>query len=92
VIHTDSTTSSVKNLHGNFKGLMIGDAINHVNSGTDIVGMMQLLSPTASAGANVFGNGNSTIHFSSAVLADLPGAAPGSSTQGSTLTSYRRTL
>jgi len=94
VIHTDSTTSSVKNLHGTFKGLLIGDSINHVNSGTSLTGMVQLLSPTASAGANVFGNGNATIHFSSAVLADLPAAttSSSSSTSGSTLTSYRRTL
>lgn len=92
VIHTEGSTSSVKNLHGSFKGLMIADSVNHVNSGTAITGMVQMLSPTASEGANVFGNGNATIHFSSSVLADLPGAATGASTQGSTMTSYRRTL
>jgi len=92
VIHTEGSTSSVKNLHGSFKGLLIADSVNHVNSGTSITGMVQMLSPTASAGANVFGNGNATIHFSSAVLADLPGAATGAPGQGSTMTSYRRTL
>lgn len=92
VIHNDASTTSVKNLHGAFKGLLIADSVNHVNSGTALTGMVQLLSPTSSAGANVFGNGNATVRFSSAVLADLPGASSGSSGTGSTLTSYRRTF
>jgi len=92
VVHTDDSTSSIKNLHGALTGVLLADAVNHVNSGTSIIGMAQLFSPTASEGANVFGNGNASIKFSSAVLADLPAAKSAGTTSPGSLTSYRRTL
>ncbi|HTF57175.1 MAG TPA: hypothetical protein VK661_08075 [Planctomycetota bacterium] len=68
VIHTATSNATVDNLHGDFKGLLFADKVDHVNSGTHILGMVQAWGQFG----NVFGNGNSTIHFSSAVLANLP--------------------
>lgn len=68
VIHTATSNATVDNVHGDFKGLLLADKVNHINSGTRIVGMVQAWGQFG----NVFGNGNSTIHYSSAVLANLP--------------------
>lgn len=88
IFHTDQTTATVSELHGSFTGLMLADAIDHVNAGTSIIGEVQMFSPTASTAGNVFGNGTSTIKFSSAVLGDLPGLSAGGSP--ATLSAYRR--
>ena len=68
VVHTATSNATIDNVHGDFKGLLFADKVNHVNSGTRILGMIQAWGQFG----NVFGNGNSTIHFSSAVLANLP--------------------
>lgn len=69
VIH-DSTSSTVaKNLHGQFKGAILVDSIDKVNAGTMILGSVYCFSPI---NPDTFGNGNSTIRYSSAVLNALP--------------------
>jgi hypothetical protein len=90
VVHTDTYTGTISQVHGSFKGALLADAIVHVNAGTSITGMIQLFSPTSSSEGNVLGNGNSTIRYSSAVLADLPGLPP--ARQALKILSYRKTL
>jgi hypothetical protein len=68
IIHTATSNATVDNVHGDFKGLIFADKVEHINSGTRILGMVQAWGQFG----NVFGNGTSTIHYSSAVLANLP--------------------
>ncbi len=70
VVHTEDFGATAKNVHGEFKGLLIADQVEHVNAGTVILGSIWCYSQAG----NLFGNGNSEVHFSSAVLANLPGA------------------
>jgi hypothetical protein len=68
VVHNSTSNAIVKNLHGDFKGLLMADKIEHINAGTNIVGMVQAWGQFG----NLFGNGSSNVLFSSAVLANLP--------------------
>lgn len=88
VVHTETNSGVMKQVHGNFTGLILADGIVRNNGTSHIVGMVQLFSPTASDAGNVFGNGNAEIDFSSAALADLPGM--GGSSSPAELVSYRR--
>jgi hypothetical protein len=76
VVHNSTTTASIKNVHGDFKGLLLADSLDHINAGTNILGMVQTFSTLT--GGNAFGNGNSTVDFSSQVLLHLPSLGPGS--------------
>ena len=71
VVHNAASNAIMKNVHGSFKGLLLADKIEHVNAGTEILGMIQAWGQFG----NVFGNGTSTIKFSSEVLANLPAVA-----------------
>jgi hypothetical protein len=71
VVHNAASNAIMKNVHGSFKGLLLADKIEHVNAGTEILGMIQAWGQFG----NVFGNGASTIKFSSEVLANLPAVA-----------------
>jgi hypothetical protein len=75
IVHNSTSSTSVKNIHGDFKGIFFADAVDHVNAGTDILGAMMAFSTVP--GGNAFGNGNSTVRYSSAVLGDLPSVGPG---------------
>jgi hypothetical protein len=77
IVHTDSYTGTISQVHGNFTGALFADSVVRVNAGTNITGMVQLFSPTSSSSGNVLGNGNSNIRFSSAALNDLPSANGG---------------
>lgn len=74
VHHQEGSTAVAKNLHGMFKGLFIADGIDHVNSGTQILGALAAFA--TSAAGNAFGNGDSDINFSSSVLGRLPNVNP----------------
>ncbi len=78
VVHNSTSTTTVKNVHGSFKGVLFADAIDHVNAGTDILGMIQTFSSVPFG--NALGNGNSRVRFSSAVLQNLPSPQPGACT------------
>jgi len=69
VVHNAASNAIMKNVHGDFKGMILADKIEHINAGSNILGMIQAWGQFG----NVFGNGNSTIRFSSEVLANLPG-------------------
>ena len=71
VVHNAASNAVMKNIHGDFKGMMLADKIEHVNAGTNILGMIQAWGQFG----NVFGNGTSTIRFSSEVLSNLPSVA-----------------
>ncbi len=88
VVHTDTMSASMKNIHGGFKGVLLADSIVHVNANTNILGMIQTFSPTSSKDGNVFGNGGANIKFSSAALAKLPASQPDSAK----LLSWRKLL
>jgi Tfp pilus assembly protein PilX len=68
VVHNSTSTAVAKNVHGDFKGLLLADKIELINAGTKIVGMVQAWGQFG----NLSGAGNSDILFSSAVLANLP--------------------
>lgn len=68
IVHNASSTAIAKNVHGSFKGLFMADKIEHINAGTDILGMVYAWGQFG----NVFGNGTSTIRYSSETLANLP--------------------
>jgi hypothetical protein len=69
ILHNSSGTASFENYHANFKGLIIADEVKHVNAGASVLGAVFLLGKNV--GGNCFGNGNSTIHYSSQVIADV---------------------
>jgi hypothetical protein len=62
--------STVGNIHGSFRGVMIVDGVKHFNGGFNIVGGVYSLA--GQQYGNVFGNGNATIRFSKAVMNQLP--------------------
>jgi len=68
IVHNSTSNAIAKNVHGDFKGLFLADKIEHINAGTKIVGMVQAWGQFG----NLFGNGQSDVLFSSAVLANLP--------------------
>ena len=72
IMHNSTANAVAKNVHGSFKGLFMADKVEHVNAGTDVLGMVFAWGQFG----NSFGNGNSTIRYSSAVLAGLPQFAP----------------
>ena len=72
IVHNATGTAIAKNIHGSFKGLFMADKVEHINSGTEILGMVFAWGQYG----NTFGNGNSQIKYSSAVLASLPSFSP----------------
>src|SRR6266850_2020411 len=68
VVHNSTSNAVMKNVHGDFKGMILADKIELINAGTKIVGMVQSWGQFG----NLSGAGNSDILFSSAVLANLP--------------------
>jgi type II secretory pathway pseudopilin PulG len=83
IVHNSTGTASMENIHGDFKGLILADAIKHINSSADILGSVLAWGQTG----NVFGNGTSTVSFSSDVLNHLPSLNPSVSAQ---VLSYRK--
>ncbi len=71
VVHNATSNAVMQNVHGDFKGMILADKIEHINAGTTILGMIQAWGQFG----NVFGNGNSTIRFSSETLSNLPAVA-----------------
>lgn len=69
IVHTDGREGSIKNLNGDFNGLIISDRVNHINSNTDIYGAVVTLSPES--GTNAFGNGGANIRYSSKIISQV---------------------
>lgn len=68
VVHNDTGTATMKNIHGNFQGLILADNVQHINAGSLLLGTVLAWGQSG----NVFGNGNATVEFSSAALGSLP--------------------
>lgn len=75
IVHNATSDADMKNVHGNFKGLLIADSVTHINAGTQILGSVVAWGQSG----NVFGNGNSDVMYSTEVLDNLPGLAPANS-------------
>jgi hypothetical protein len=73
VHHNPAGTALMKNLHGQFKGLLIADFVEHING--DFMMLGALMSFADDAYGNAFGNGNADVLFSSEVLGNLPAAS-----------------
>jgi type II secretory pathway pseudopilin PulG len=67
--HSGTGTAAMDIVHGNFKGIIIADKINKLNSNDNILGAIVVLS--SNAGDNLFGNGTVNIRYSSQVLNNL---------------------
>lgn len=68
--HNATSTAQMKNMHGFFKGAVLGDQMDHFNAGTEVRGT--IVSFGNQVGGNAFGNGTAQLRFSSAALNDLP--------------------
>jgi len=70
ILHNDAGTATLKNLHGQFKGLLLVDHVVHVNSNAVVLGA--IMSFDSENYGSSYGNGNADILYSSEVLANLP--------------------
>jgi hypothetical protein len=73
VCHNSTSTMLMKNIHGNFNGLIVSDYVDHTNGTAMIYGAFLCLSGQL---GNAFGNGTATVRYSSNALANLPSALP----------------
>lgn len=67
ICHNASRTAKIKNFHGNFRGIVISDQLDHINGTGLLLGALVTLS--SQSGTNALGNGKSNIKYSSAVIA-----------------------
>jgi hypothetical protein len=70
VHHNAAGTALMKNVQGNFRGLMLVDGVTHLTGDFVLLGALMSFAP-ASYG-NAFGNGNANIKLCTAALAQLP--------------------
>jgi len=70
ICHNATNDSILKNLHGEFKGLVLSDYITHINGTAMVVG--GIASFADDAVGNTYGTGNAEILFSATVLSQLP--------------------
>lgn len=73
VCHNSTSTMLMKNIHGNFTGLIVADYVDHTNGTAMIYGGFLCLSGQL---GNAFGNGTATVRYSANALASLPSALP----------------
>ncbi len=69
IIHKSDYSASIKNLRGDFKGMLIADDIIHINNNASLFGAV-LTFKTFTDG-NALGNGNADIYYSSYILNHL---------------------
>jgi Tfp pilus assembly protein PilX len=67
--HSGTGTATMDGVHGNFKGIIISDRINQLNSNGEIYGAIIALSQLTFK--DIFGNGNPKVRYSSQVLQNL---------------------
>lgn len=72
LIHrSEDGPARMKNVHGEFKGVVMADQVQHLNGALRIVGAFMSFSDEA----NTYGNGSARILYSSGVLGALPGGS-----------------
>ncbi|HRZ87612.1 MAG TPA: hypothetical protein P5287_07330, partial [bacterium] len=64
IVHNDTNTATVKNVHGILIGMLIADNVEHINGDALIVGAVI----TTNQAGNTFGNGNALVAFSSGAI------------------------
>jgi Tfp pilus assembly protein PilX len=67
--HSGTGTATMDGVHGDFKGIIITDRINQLNSNGTLYGAIVTLSQLPTK--NIFGNGNPFVRYSSQVLLNL---------------------
>jgi hypothetical protein len=67
--HSGTGTATMREVHGDFKGIIIADKIDHLNSNEYVYGAIVALSEYTSS--NIFGNGNPYVRYCSQVLQNL---------------------
>jgi hypothetical protein len=70
VHHSAAGDAMMKNIHGEFRGLIICDRVQHLNGDFALLG--GLLSLADEAYGNAFGNGSALVRYSSTALGQLP--------------------
>ena len=68
MVHDGEGEAKLKNVSGTFKGVIISDDIEHINSNAKLIGALFGLK---SEGVTL-GNGNAEVLFSPEILAGLP--------------------
>ena len=68
ICHNAAGDAFLKNIHGNFKGLIITDDIIHINGDAEIIGAIYGLK----SGGVTLGNGSGEVKLSSTILSNLP--------------------
>lgn len=68
IVHNTTGDALLKNVHGNFQGLIIVDDLVHINGDAVITGGVILQKSTG----NTVGNGSAHVNYSSNVLSNLP--------------------
>jgi hypothetical protein len=69
IVHNSAKNASLKNMDGTFKGLIIGDDIQHLHG----VVLGAIIGLTTAPTGNVLGNGNATIMYSDAAIKGATG-------------------
>lgn len=67
IVHNADADALMKNVHGNFNGIIITDELEHLNGDMVVNGAIL----TTSQDGNVIGNGTAIVNYSSEVLANL---------------------
>ncbi len=68
IVHNAAGTALLKNIHGNFRGVIICDDLVHINGDAVVTGGVIL----QKSSGNTVGNGNAHVNYSLNVLSDLP--------------------
>ena len=68
IVHNSAGTAFLKNIHGNFKGLIITDDIIHINGDSEIIGAVYGLK----TGGVTLGNGSGEVKLSTSALSNIP--------------------
>lgn len=75
VHHVAGGGALMKNVHGQFVGLMLADGVEHLNGDFVLLGALQSFAPQAYG--NAFGNGNAQVKLCTAALNNLPAVGTG---------------
>ena len=70
ILHNRTGDALMKNLHGQFRGAIIADRIEHINGDYRIIG--GIISFADSTFSHVLGMGNAQVLYSSSVLGQIP--------------------
>jgi hypothetical protein len=69
IYHNSSYTATLKNIQGNFKGILICDQVDHINDSAKVLG--RIITLANNPVGNCFGNGAASIRYSAQILTNL---------------------